>query len=121
MLTDLSQFRQSAYQLLNFAQDSTFELMDAILTTKNLKSFPELSFSPLFRRHWSSIYESISDCRPSANKLMKLYLQQMTTDIRPLIAGDHTPWGRQIRFYSQRSYPSTFAAIKGKCDLGTRI
>ena len=53
MLANLAQFRQSAYELLNFAQDSTFELMDAILTTKNLHSFPELSFSPLFRRRWS--------------------------------------------------------------------
>ena len=50
MLANLSVFRQSAYELLNFAQDSTFELMDAILTTLCLKSFPELSFSPLFRR-----------------------------------------------------------------------
>ena len=104
MLANLSQFRQSAYELLNFAQDSTFELMDAILTTKSLKSFPELSFSPLFRRQWSSLYESIEDCRPNGNKLMKLYLQQMSEETRPLIAGDHTPWPRPEAETLLRSY-----------------
>lgn len=94
MLTKLSVFRQSAYNFLGFAKDSTFDLMDAILTTKSLKSFPELSFSPLFRRSWSSIYESIKDCRPQAKKLMKLYIQQMPTETRPLLAGDHTAWAR---------------------------
>ena len=105
MLTDLSQFRQSAYELLGFAQDSTFELMDAILTTKSLQSFPELYFSPLFRRHWSSLYESIQDCRPQANKLMKLYLEQMKEDLQPLLAGDHTPWPRpEAKTLRDRTY-----------------
>ena len=45
----LQEFRQQAYELLNFAQDATFELTDAVLTTRNVYSLAELSLSPFLR------------------------------------------------------------------------
>jgi hypothetical protein len=54
----LQEFRQQVYDLLNFAQDATFELTDAVLTTRNVYSLAEFSLSPFFRRKWPSIYVS---------------------------------------------------------------
>ncbi len=68
----LAHFRSEAYQLLGGAKDATFDLMDAVVTTRTAYSFAELSLSPVFRRKWASIYEAIDDCRPKTNKLMKL-------------------------------------------------
>ena len=72
-LKKLVRFRNEIYQLLGKAKDATFELMDAILTTRNTYSLVELSLSPLFRRKWQSIYEAIQDCSPNRHELMKCY------------------------------------------------
>jgi hypothetical protein len=90
----LEEFRQAAYSYLGRAHDATFELMDAILLTRNAYSLADLSLSPVFRRKWSSIYEALQDSRPQRQKLMQLYIKQMPTQSRPLLAGDHTAWSR---------------------------
>jgi hypothetical protein len=90
----LQEFRQQVYDLLNFAQDATFELTDAVLTTRNVYSLAEFSLSPFFRRKWPSIYEALQDCRPNRNKLMRLYIKQMPSQERPVLAVDHTAWAR---------------------------
>jgi len=95
-LERLKEFRQSTYQAIGNAKDAVFELMDAVLLTRSVSSFAELSLSPIFRRQWSSIYEAISDSRPQKNQLRKLYIQQIPQDSgkRILLAGDHTDWSR---------------------------
>ncbi|MCT7982400.1 hypothetical protein NG796_03750, partial [Laspinema sp. A4] len=90
----LAQFRLAAYQHLGRAHDATFELTDAILLTRHADSLADLSLSPVFRRQWSSVYEALQDCRPSRQKLMKLYIEQIPTDVRPILAIDHTSWSR---------------------------
>jgi hypothetical protein len=90
----LEEFRQAAYSYLGRAHDATFELTDAILLTRNAYSLADLSLSPVFRRKWSSIYEALQDSRPQRQKLMQLYIKQMPTQGRPLLAGDHTAWSR---------------------------
>ncbi|MDJ0568040.1 MAG: hypothetical protein QNJ53_03235 [Pleurocapsa sp. MO_192.B19] len=50
----LQQFRTKVYQLLGRAKDATFDLMDAVLVTRNVYSFAELSLSPVFRRKWQA-------------------------------------------------------------------
>ncbi|MEA5565419.1 transposase [Anabaena sp. UHCC 0399] len=90
----LKEFRQAAYKYLGRAHDATFELTDAILLTRNAYSLADLSLSPVFRRKWPSIYEALQDCRPQRQKLMPLYIKQMPTQGRPLLAGDHTAWSR---------------------------
>ena len=88
----LKQFRQSAYTLLGKGKDAICDLIDAVLTTPRAKSFVELSLSPVFRRKWSSTYAALRDSRPPRRKLMKLYIEQMPSESRPLLAGDHTAW-----------------------------
>jgi hypothetical protein len=109
-------FRQQVYDLLNFAKDATFELTDAVLTTRSSYSLAEFSLSPFFRRKWPSIYEALQDCRPSRNKLMRLYIKQMPAQGRPILAVDHTVWTRlhsptlQDRTYEHQ--PSAIASNK---------
>ena len=45
-------FRQQTYQMLGKAKDTTFELMDSVMTTRNASCLGEFSLSPLFRRKW---------------------------------------------------------------------
>jgi hypothetical protein len=94
LIARLQELRQSAYEYLCKAKDATFELMDAVLLTRNAYSLAELSLSPIFRRQWSSIYEALQDTRPQRNKLMRLYIKQMSQQQRIILAGDHTAWSR---------------------------
>lgn len=94
VFAQLKEFRQAAYEYLCRAKDATFELMDAILLTRNAYSLADLSMCPAFRRQWSSIYEAIQDTRPQRQKLMRLYSQKIPNLGRIVLAGDHTVWSR---------------------------
>ncbi|MFN6460428.1 MAG: hypothetical protein RMZ41_001090 [Nostoc sp. DedVER02] len=94
VFAQLREFRQAAYQSLCRAKDATFEMMDAILLTRNAYSLADLSMCPVFRRQWSSIYETTQDTRPQRNKLMGLYSQKIPKQGRIILAGDHTVWSR---------------------------
>lgn len=110
----LEEFRQAAYNHLGRAHDATFELTDAILLTRNAYSLADLSLSPVFRRKWPSIYEALQDARPQRQKLMQLYIKQMPTDGRPLLAGDHTAWSRpQAVTLQERTIEHSIATIAG--------
>jgi hypothetical protein len=56
----LQNFRQEAYRLLMRAKDATFELMDAVMTTRHASSLAEFSLNPMFRRQYPSTYEAVS-------------------------------------------------------------
>ena len=90
----LKAFRQEAYELLGKAQGATMDMMDAVLVTRSVYSFAELSISPVFRRKWASLYEALEDVRPQRRGLMKLYIKQMPKQQRLILAGDHTFWTR---------------------------
>ena len=61
--------------------------MDAVLLTRSVYSFAELSLSPVFRRRWPSLYEALSDSRPNRQKLMKLYIKHISKDSRVIKRG----------------------------------
>ncbi len=90
----LKRFRQSAYTVLGKGKDAIFDLMDAVLTSPRVNSFVELSLSPVFRRAWSSLYAGLRNSKPPRRKLMQLYIEQVGSEERPLLAGDHTAWSR---------------------------
>jgi hypothetical protein len=71
-LEKLKQFCTGVYTILGNAKDALFDLMDAVLVTRSVYSFAELSISPVFRRQWSSVYEAIQDGNPPRTELMKL-------------------------------------------------
>lgn len=76
------------------AKDGLFDLMDAVLITRGVKSFVELSLSPVFRRKWSSIYEVLQDTNPPPEELIRSYIEQIPHTERIVLAGDHTAWPR---------------------------
>lgn len=101
----LEQFRDKVYRLLGNARDSLFDLMDAVLVSRSVKSFAELSLSPVFRRQWSSLYEALQDSTPPRSKLMELYLEEIGSPERVILAGDHTAWSRvQAVTLRERTY-----------------
>jgi hypothetical protein len=73
---------------------ATFELVDAVMTTRHVSCLPDEVLSPLFRSEWSSVYEALQDCRPDPAKLMQLYIHQMSQVERPVLAIDRTAWLR---------------------------
>ncbi len=87
-------FRTGVYTILGKARDALFDLMDAVLVTRSVDSFAELSVSPVFRRQWSSVYEAIQDGNPPRTELMKLYIKQLNPTEKIILAGDHTAWAR---------------------------
>lgn len=91
-ISRIEKFRTDTYNLLGFAKDATFDLMDAVLTTKNAYCLAEFSLSPLFRRQWPSTYESLQDCRPNRRSLMDRYIEEIPTDdlLYVTVAIDHT-------------------------------
>ena len=59
-INKLSEFRQAVYTYgLNGERDAQFELVDALLLSPTVASFPALSQSPVFRRGWPSAYTAI--------------------------------------------------------------
>jgi hypothetical protein len=93
-LDNLKQFRNDSYNRLGNGRDALFDLMDAVITTRSVSSFVELSLSPVFRREWPSLYEALEDGRPRRENLMKQYVQQMPVSELTVLAGDHTTWAR---------------------------
>jgi hypothetical protein len=93
-LTRLSAFRQETYDCLTRSGDALFELVDALILSPQLQSFPDLSSVPIFRRCWPSLYECLEDGRIDEKELLRLYLQALPESERPVLVGDHTAWPR---------------------------
>ncbi|MEG4818448.1 NF041680 family putative transposase, partial [Microcoleus sp. K5-D4] len=115
----LKDFRQAAYELLVRAKDATFELMDAVMTTRNASCLAEFSLSPLFNRQWPSVYEALQDCRPDRKKLMELYRKQLEQQVPPteyiLVAIDHTAWARpEAKTLKDRTHEYQRGSILGQ-------
>ncbi len=71
--TDLERMCKRAYQLMGNGRDGLFNLMDAVLTSRSISSFAELSLSPVIERAWFSLYKSLERSHPPATRLMQLY------------------------------------------------
>jgi len=114
-LNHLKRFRQTLYYRLGNAKDALFDLMDAVLTTRSISSFVELSLSPLFRRKWPSIYAALQDAYSTPEYLMREYAEEIPTSELIVLAGDHTAWSRiyaktlQERTYEHQPQPLSSA------------
>jgi len=89
----LIEFRQAVYdQGLTRARDAQFELSDALLLSPPLRSFPELSLSPVFRRQWPSVYAAIEEGEQDQAWLESSFVQQIPRPGRQVFALDGTVW-----------------------------
>jgi hypothetical protein len=110
----LKQFRSGVYTILGNAKDALFDLMDAVLVTRSVYSFVELSVSPVFRRRWSSIYEALEDSSPPREELMRLYVKQLPQTEQIILAGDHTAWSRlEAVTLKERTYEHQAQLLSG--------
>jgi hypothetical protein len=89
-LNKLAAFRQSVYGCLTGARDALFELMDAVLTSPGLVSFPELSCAPVFRRQWSSLYEALQDGKLDSKKSLFI-VGWADTSLSPEVVANKRP------------------------------
>jgi len=93
-ISRLEKFRIDTSNFIGLAKDATFELIDAVLTTRTAYSLADFSLSPLFRRKWCSVDEALQDCRPLRQKLMKRYIEEIPKDkdesLYVTMAIDHT-------------------------------
>ena len=90
---NLMAFRQAVYdQGLTRARDTQFELLDALLLSRPIRSFPELSLSPVFRRQWPSAYAAIEEGEQDEAWLESCFAQQIPTPGSQVFALDGTAW-----------------------------
>ena len=103
---NLIEFRQAVYEYgLTKAQDAQFELVDALLLGSRIRSFPELSLSPVFRRKWPSAYAAIEDGEQNREWLEKLCVGQIPTEGVQVFSLDGTAWPHpEARTLPDRQY-----------------
>jgi hypothetical protein len=88
-------FRQAIYQSgFTKRRDAQFELLDALLLAGPIRSFPQLSCTPVFRRHWPSVYAALDDGRQNTDWLRRYLAQQVPTAPLLVFALDGTTWPR---------------------------
>lgn len=110
----LRAFRHKVYTLLGNGKAALFDLLDAVLVSRSVSSFAELSLSPVFRRRWSSLYEAVQDSQPPRSNLMALYVEQMPQTERVVLAGDHTAWSRlEAVTLRERTYEHQASPLSG--------
>lgn len=76
-ISTLQQFRHDIYQCFQRSSDGLFELIDALISEPQAKSFPELSLSPFFRRKWSSLYEALQDGKINEKMLQDTFIKYL--------------------------------------------
>ncbi len=115
-VNQLIAFRQAVYEHgLGAAQDAQFELVDALLLSPAIWSFPELSLSPAFRRQWPSAYAALEDGSQDRAWLEAYLLQQVPPTGRHIFSLDDTDWPHpQAKVLADRQYVHTASpAING--------
>ena len=89
----LIEFRQAIHgHGLTLAKDAQFELVDALLLGPHIRSFPELSLSPVFRRKWPSAYTAIEDGGQNQAWLEMYFVQQIPRRGPHVFSLDDTAW-----------------------------
>jgi len=94
-LNNLIEFRQMVYRrFLTSERDAQFELVDALLLTPPVDTFPALSQSPAFRRGWPSVYAAIERGGQDTEWLRSYLSRQVPMNQACIFALDPTVWPR---------------------------
>lgn len=114
-------FRQDVYQDgLTRARDAQFELVDAMLLSRFIRSFPELSLSPVFRREWPSAYAAIEEGQQDREWLEEYFMAQIPQQGMQVFSLDDTAWPHTAaRTLADRQYiRGCTQAIDGSIVIG---
>ena len=91
--TKLIEFRQAVYEHgLTRTRDAQFELVDALLLSPVIRSFPELSLCPAFRRQWMSAYEAVRKGGQDQDWLERHFMRLVPTMGCHVFSLDGTAW-----------------------------
>jgi hypothetical protein len=103
---NLIEFRQAAYEHgFTKASDAQFELVDALLLGRPIRSFPELSLLPTFRRQWRSSYAAIERGGQDQQWFEWHFIRQIPTQGPKLFSLDGTAWPHPAaRVLADRQY-----------------
>ena len=115
-LNNLIEFRQATYEHgLTKAGDAQFELVDAMLLGRSIRSFPELSLLPTFRRKWHSSYAALERGGQDWEWLEGHFVQQVPMKGPKLFSLDGTAWPHPAaRSLADRQYVfSPTSAVNG--------
>jgi len=113
---NLIEFRQAIYNHgLTGARDAQFELLDALLLSPIIRSFAELSLSPVFQRQWPSLYTAIEEGEQGWEWLESYFIQHIPSEGIQIFALDGTAWPHPAaKTLTDRQYVySPTAAIDG--------
>ena len=114
-LNNLIEFRQTVYgQILTRGSDAQFELIDALLLSRSLTCFAELSLSPVFRRQWFSAYQGLEAGQQSGAQLSRSFINQLPRTGIQVFPLDTTVWPHpRARTLAGQVYaPSPTKALK---------
>ncbi len=90
---NLIEFRQAVFgHGLTKASDAQFELVDALLLGRSIRSFPELSLLPVFRRQWHSSYAAVKRGDQDWEWLEEYFIRQVPTKGVQMFSLDGTAW-----------------------------
>lgn len=114
---NLAGFRQELYHCFGNGKDTLMNLVDAMLSGPQARSFAELSLSPAFTRQWSSIYEVFDDAQINRKALQQLFVKSIpkhSPSTRLILAADATPITRpESPTAADRTYVHVPNAPKG--------
>ena len=94
-ITNLLQFRQHLYELMDQAKDAQFELLEALVTSGRIGSFVELSLSPFHQRQWHSAYAAIERGTFNAQGWRGLAVSQLPSQAVQVFSLDASIWVHQ--------------------------
>jgi len=117
----LTEFRQAVYdQGLTLAKDAQFELIDALLLSPYVRSFPELTLSPTFRRQWHSGYAAIEGGGQNREWLEGYFVKQIPRSGPQVFSLDDTAWPHPAaKVLAERQYVrGSTRAVNGSILIG---
>lgn len=94
-LSRLTAFRQDIYdRVLTKRRDAQQELLDALMLSPPVQSFPELSLHPACQRQWHSLYKALEEGQQDEPALSALLFEQLPQTLVRVFALDESAWPR---------------------------
>ena len=91
-LNKLIAFRQQLYECLPKASDAQFQLVEALLSNRQVSSFAELSLAPRFERAWESAYDALEQGQQKQELMQHLFCRSLPTEAPVVCPLDTTVW-----------------------------
>jgi len=91
-LNKLIAFRQRFYTCLPNAGDAQFQLVEALLSNRQVSSFAELSLAPRFERAWGSAYDALENGQQHDEQMRCVFCTHLPAEGPVVCPLDTTVW-----------------------------